>query len=313
LPGQSGFRDPFIDDLVRRFVVRAETSHTIDSLLVGLSTTAYSIQDYVRGFPSLNDKELFKEFISQEEVKNWLQTLACNPDTTIYLIDNNPRFKNLRPYKDTIIETLASIPCQQKLQPITRPATWRVEEEEPEIYGEYTPIHHYRQTTTSSKKRNWRIRRPRLKALVETKGFIIFLPIWLVISYLLTYLTNTQGIDPNNYWPWYLIVFILCINYSFRAILQIDKKLGTSELGIWARRIIAGIIFLFGLGLTIMAIMTYGLTPLQIYQAPNPQTIITANYSWTSLLAGLGIGLLLGSAYLEFRYMRESGIIVYTR
>jgi len=151
LPGQSGFRDPFIDDLVKKFVAGADGCRTIDCILVRLSAELYSIEDYVRGFPTSDTTyTIFKEFLNQPEVQDKLQLLACTPETTAYVIQSNPRFKNLRPYLQLLMNTLENIECRPTATtiPVT---TGKIEPEEEEIYGEYVSpkytSQHYSQPT----------------------------------------------------------------------------------------------------------------------------------------------------------------------
>ncbi len=126
-------KDPFLDDLIRKFVIRANTSRTIDSILIGLSSTVFAIRDFLSDFPFETEKQLFKEFLEQPEVRKNLVLLACNQADTFRIIENDPRFKNLRPHIDAIMETLRQIPCIEPKKKPKKP----LEPREPNKYNEY--------------------------------------------------------------------------------------------------------------------------------------------------------------------------------
>ena len=101
-----------LDDLRERFLSGIYGCGSIDCYLVRISSLIYDLEDLSRvsGGGSV-DREYVVEFLRKIllDAQDKLQALACNLSSTISLIDNDPRYKNIRKYRDEFIDIINSI------------------------------------------------------------------------------------------------------------------------------------------------------------------------------------------------------------
>ena len=125
-----------IDIYVNRFVVGASGCHTVNCVLVRLSSAFLAIKDFVEDFPlgSLSEIDLVYESLNHPKVMRILAGLADHVDVVETKIQGDVRFKNLRPYLSLIIDAIRY--ASQKCTPLReyydreRPPLWRIEYEE---------------------------------------------------------------------------------------------------------------------------------------------------------------------------------------
>jgi hypothetical protein len=107
----------------------------------------------------------------------------------------------------------------------------------------------------------------------------------------------------------YALSFGLGFYYTYPLTMWIDSKLRFNDFHIWLKRIVSGIMVMVGLFLLAnVALSSVILTFSNFYKLAG-----ISYSSFFSLVAGFAIGLIVFSSYMTFRYMRESGYIIYTR
>jgi len=145
--------EDIVEEVVKKFVAGAETCHTIDCVLVRLSSAFLEISDFVKEFPTtLREEELITRFLNHPDVLKILAGLASGMGVLEEKIAVDPRFKNLRPYTTQILHAVerasAEYPSRQYYSAFEKPPLWRVEnmeqefrKAEPEIVAPSTAPH----------------------------------------------------------------------------------------------------------------------------------------------------------------------------
>lgn len=98
---------------------------------------------------------------------------------------------------------------------------------------------------------------------------------------------------------------------AYPVTMWIDKKLPCSDFGLWARRIVSGVLLLVGVGFSVLWLMSIMMT-IGIYASrgitQGPWISVT---SLTLLIIGFFAGLGLFSGYLEYVFEKRSGFLVF--
>ncbi len=274
---------------------------SIDCYLVRISSLVYELEDLSR--ISDNPREYVTGFLRDilAGLHDYLQPLACNIAGTMGLIDGDPRFKIIRKYRGEFLDILNNIKC---VNPASLPLKI---ERPPPGYSEPPPSPPYVSyvDTMPEVKPRGSIGRRIGSILSRWPGFIIY----MVLVFAIATNTETLGITSDNLWLPALLIGIIGIYYGFKPALWIDNKLSTSDLGIWLRRIISIILTIISGILLIMFGGTILFAPILI---GNIEKTLGAIILY-SAPTGIALGLFLGSLYLDFRFMRESGTIIYVR
>ncbi len=113
-----------LDDLARKFIASVRNARTVDWYLIKLTTVVSTIEEEMRSLGS--SYNLFKEFLSRSDVRDALRPLACRIEDVEMLL-NTVRFRDLAKYRDLIISTLRTIPCNEESISVSRPSTYYVE------------------------------------------------------------------------------------------------------------------------------------------------------------------------------------------
>jgi len=130
--------EDIVEEIVRKFAAGAETCHTVDCVLVRLSSAFLEISDFVKDFPTTaREEELITSFLNHPEVLRILAGLAFDTEVLEEKIALDPRFKNLRPHTIQILHAVkrasAEHPSKQHYSAFERPPVWRVESMEQEL------------------------------------------------------------------------------------------------------------------------------------------------------------------------------------
>jgi hypothetical protein len=127
--------------VLEKFLADAPLCKNVDCLLVKLSTAVYALEDFLKESPFMqkSSAELIKEFLYDERVQRVLASLANYADTISMMVQNDPRFKNLRGYLDLLLEAVATASQRYQsiiyLEHVERAPTWRVEQEKEMLSG----------------------------------------------------------------------------------------------------------------------------------------------------------------------------------
>jgi len=130
--------EDIVEEIVRRFIAGTETCHTVDCVLVRLSSAFLEIGDFVKEFPTTaREEELITCFLNHPDVLRILAGLASSIEALVEKITLDPRFKNLRPYTTQILHAveLASTeyPPRHYYSAVEKPPLWRIENLEHEL------------------------------------------------------------------------------------------------------------------------------------------------------------------------------------
>lgn len=140
----SCLEDTFIDrdvillrPAIRRFVIEAKTTHSVDGYLILLGGLVFEIEES-KGFRvfSYDPREILRKVLSCVEVAEALSPLTDYVEDVKYLVNSSPRHKLLRPYLDLITEFLSTMPPSGRKLVTIRPSLNeldRIPSEEPKL------------------------------------------------------------------------------------------------------------------------------------------------------------------------------------
>jgi len=173
------------------------------------------------------------------------------------------------------------------------------EPREPEVYGKPLPI-----IETSASRRLASDSSRKLQSYFRaspnfiTVGFLIFITLLLEYLFLRAYLNSTI----------YVLVSLGALYLIYKLFIMSSRIQVTSDLRLWGLRILSGVVFLVGLLLLVGAFMSYA------FSAFTPEKLDNPAYTSVFVFFGVfGLGLMLLSSYLMFRFTLKSGVIVYRR
>jgi hypothetical protein len=136
-----------------------------------------------------------------------------------------------------------------------------------------------------------------------TKIFLASLILFVILHLTLLYISTSE--------LWIIYIVVLCITEVtglFLLLFKLDRISTHSTLRLWGLRILAGLILFVGLWLLLM-IWISSLFITMFYPFMDIDPLVNFLSIMPFLIPGLG---LMGiGAYLEFRFRRESGLIVY--
>lgn len=118
--------EAYMTEVIDRFTKEVSLGHSVDWYLIKLSSAISIVEEIAKQMNS-SAIDLVKKFLNDEKVKSILQNIACYDEEVRVLISSNPRFRNLRPYIEYIIEVLQSLPCTNKNLQVSREPTWKIE------------------------------------------------------------------------------------------------------------------------------------------------------------------------------------------
>lgn len=194
----SCLEDAFIDGdvillrpAIRRFVIEAKTTHSVDGYLILLGGLVFEIEEF-RGFRMFDydSREILKKILSCAEVVEALSPLANYIEDVRDIVYSSPRHKSLRSYLDIITETLSKIPPSEKKLEVLRPPLSvldTVPSTKPESRTRdlhYIPVETAESSSTPIKSKKEVIRRiPGYILLIILSAGIIYFSYALLIKY----------------------------------------------------------------------------------------------------------------------------------
>lgn len=120
----------WLEDKVRVLVSELKYARSVDTYLIKFSSLIYELEDQCLG-DSKCVRELFRKILEHPALSKEISALACHIDEVLHVVQEDPRFKNLRGYLDVIEDVLSKTTCtSEKELVITREPTFRVEREE---------------------------------------------------------------------------------------------------------------------------------------------------------------------------------------
>jgi ribosomal protein L37AE/L43A len=129
-------------------------------------------------------------------------------------------------------------------------------------------------------------------------GLVIFAILFLEYFFIRAYFNTTV----------YIFVALGAIYLVYKLFIIASRIQVTSDLRLWGLRILSGLTFLVGVLLLAGALMSY------VFSALTPEKLDNPAYMSVFVFFGVfGLGLMLLSSYLMFRFMLRSGVIVYPR
>jgi hypothetical protein len=106
----------------------------------------------------------------------------------------------------------------------------------------------------------------------------------------------------------YVFVALGALYLTYKLFIMSSRIQVTSDLRLWGLRILSGLVFLVGLLLLVGSFMSYA------FSAFTPEKLDNPAYTSVFVFFGVfGLGLMLLSSYLMFRFTLKSGVIVYQR
>lgn len=147
-------------------------------------------------------------------------------------------------------------------------------------------------SATSRKMRNYLRGSPNFMKV----GLLIFAILLLEYVFLRVYFNSTI----------YVFVALGALYLTYKLFIMSSRIQVTSDLRLWGLRILSGLVFLAGLLLVIGAFMSYAFSALA------PKNLDNSAYVSVFVFFGVfGLGLMLLSSYLMFRFTLRSGVIIY--
>ncbi|MCC6041295.1 MAG: hypothetical protein LM557_03870 [Desulfurococcaceae archaeon] len=120
----------WLEDKARIMASELKYARSVDTYLVKFSSLIYELEDQCLG-DSACVVNSFRRVLGHPSLSKEISTLACHVDEVLHLVQEDPRFKNLRGYIGVFEEVLRSVACvSEKELAITRQPTFRVEREE---------------------------------------------------------------------------------------------------------------------------------------------------------------------------------------
>ncbi|MEM0453190.1 MAG: hypothetical protein QXO98_00825 [Sulfolobales archaeon] len=115
-----------LESIAKTFVSEVSLGKTIDWYLIKLSSILTYLKD---SYGRENISKALEEFLNIDIVSKALEPLACHIDTVATKIDKDPRFSDLRPYTDLLINALSKLTCRDLgLSVSVREPTFKIEE-----------------------------------------------------------------------------------------------------------------------------------------------------------------------------------------
>lgn len=154
-----------------------------------------------------------------------------------------------------------------------------------------------------NKEKRYRGRKYSLRISNLTKIFLASLILFIILHLILSSVSLRE--------LWILYIIILCVaevTGLFLLLFKVDRISIHTTLRLWGLRILAGIILLTGLWFLIMLLIS-GMFYVFLYPFIEVNPIIEFLTILPPLILGLGLTGVGG--YLEFKFRRESGLIVY--
>lgn len=176
-----------IDKYVNIFVSSVSDCHTIDCVLIKLSSTFFAIKDFVEGISSerLHEADLVDEFLNHPKVMRVLAGLANSIDYVGEKIRGNVRFKNLRPYLPKILNAIRqasqTYASSREFAIDERPPLWRIEYHEKYRGASIESKIEYRRGIIKRKPYGYKRHIP-WKGIVAVM-LIVFLALWFLPYY----------------------------------------------------------------------------------------------------------------------------------
>ncbi len=192
---------------IRRFVIEAELTHSVDGYLINLGGLVFEVEDYgafckeYRAVcpPNFDLRNVFRKVLSCAEVINALSPLAGHVDDVKELVYSSPRHKSLRPYLDIIIEVLNRMPLSEKELEVMRPPISELERDprtKPEL-GTYLSPYIPAETTDHSV-----VTRSKKRVIGRVLGYVSLTILLIGISYFSYALLVKYGlIEPLRWIP----------------------------------------------------------------------------------------------------------------
>jgi hypothetical protein len=137
---------------------------------------------------------------------------------------------------------------------------------------------------------------------------IKWLLLWIPIILFVLPFVDTEFPGSLTQVSWLLNLISLVVGFicPYMLVEWIDRKLSYSDMHVWLRRIVAGIMGLVGLFL----LFIFGFASILLLSNRNTAVYV---YALNSLLIGISSGLIIFSSYMMYTFMRRSGVIIYPR
>jgi len=116
-------------DSIRLFISEASTCKSIDCYLMKLSTLINSVEETFGN----KAEEVFRKILLCNEVRDSLRPLVEHIEVVESLALTDPRHRPVKRYMNLLITTLGTLQSTSKILEITRPPTYKIEQEEQEI------------------------------------------------------------------------------------------------------------------------------------------------------------------------------------
>lgn len=120
----------WLEEKVRTLASELKYARSIDTYLVKMSSLIYELEDQCLGGTKCV-VDLFRKVLEHPALSREISTLACHTDEVLHVVQENPRFRNLRNYLSVVEDVLRKTTCvSEKELVVTREPTFRVEREE---------------------------------------------------------------------------------------------------------------------------------------------------------------------------------------
>ncbi|MCC6025199.1 MAG: hypothetical protein LM555_02740 [Desulfurococcaceae archaeon] len=120
----------WLEEKVRILASELKYARSIDTYLVKMSSLIYELEDQCLGDTKCV-VDLFRKVLEHPALSREISTLACHIDEVLHVVQENPRFRNLRNYLSVVEDVLRKTTCvSEKELVVTREPTFRVEREE---------------------------------------------------------------------------------------------------------------------------------------------------------------------------------------
>ncbi|MFZ8783554.1 MAG: hypothetical protein ACO2OR_06200 [Desulfurococcaceae archaeon] len=120
----------WLEEKVKILASELKHARSIDTYLVKMSSLIYELEDQCLGGTNCV-VDLFRKVLEHPALSREISTLACHTDEVLHLVQENPRFRNLRNYLSVVEDVLRKTTCvSEKELVVTREPTFRIEREE---------------------------------------------------------------------------------------------------------------------------------------------------------------------------------------
>ncbi|MFY1642865.1 hypothetical protein ACK11Z_03900 [Methanoculleus bourgensis] len=108
-----------------------------------------------------------------------------------------------------------------------------------------------------------------------------------------------------------IISFLLGVYCAYPVVMWIDRKIPKTNFGLWMRRIVAGALVFVGAAMVCVWLLSASLAMLTLGIEHQGQGPFITMMTLSVFVASFFVGLSIFAGYMEFKFEREAGVLVF--